>query len=285
MHRADKAAERKDFTAAHGKGEMVSALRQRRTRAPRIGYRVVFVVIRSCGPFTEPPIACSLLSTASAATSVRGAGNGIFRVQVPNVDCALANSAHTYVDTAMITHLVICCSVSLDRMTSSYIWYQGPRATQLSATTCLRSRHRRKPPIFPIFSRANWRPRVWRGGFVTRFLRVQICSVAYNRDMEKSISQLHSLPFWRRGARRNECAVRIREYSTKHYLVRYATLSAITPCSPTSISVTPVSPICGASRQNCRRKHWLPGVRSVRSTGLHVPLVLLKDVPWPNSTS
>ena len=69
------------------------------------------------------------------------------------------------------------------------------------------------------------------------------------------------------------------------YLVRYATLSAITPCSPTSISVTLVSPIRGASRQNCRRKHWLPGVRSVRSTGLHVPLVLLKDVPWPNSTS
>jgi hypothetical protein len=56
------------------------------------------------------------------------------------------------------------------------------------------------------------------------------------------------------------------------YLVRYATLSAITPCSPTSILVTPVSPIRGASRQNCRRKHWLPGVRSVRSTGLHVPL-------------
>jgi hypothetical protein len=63
------------------------------------------------------------------------------------------------------------------------------------------------------------------------------------------------------------------------------TLSAITPCSPTSISVTPLSPIRGASRQNCRCKHWLPGVGSVRSTGLHVPLALLKDVPWPNSTS
>jgi hypothetical protein len=49
MHRADKAAERKDFTAAHGKGEMVSALRQRRPRVPRIGYRIVFVVIRSRG--------------------------------------------------------------------------------------------------------------------------------------------------------------------------------------------------------------------------------------------
>jgi outer membrane autotransporter protein len=30
---------------------------------------------------------------------------------------------------------------------------------------------------------------------------------------------------------------------------------------------------------------WLPGVGSVRSIGLHVPLVLLKGVPWPNSTS
>ena len=100
---------------------MVSAWCKGAARAPRIGYRIVFVVIRSRGSVHRTADSVQLAVNGKCRNLVRGAGNGIFRVQVPNVDCALANSAHTYDDTAMITHRVICCSVSLDRMISSYI--------------------------------------------------------------------------------------------------------------------------------------------------------------------
>jgi hypothetical protein len=46
----------------------------------------------------------------------------------------------------------------------------------------------------------------------------------------------------------DHCKVRHNMSDAK--LRSYATVSAITPRSPTSIWVTPVSPICGASRQN-----------------------------------
>ena len=50
VHRGGEAAERIDFAAGHRDGEMIAAFRQRRARAPRIGRRIVFIVIGAGRP-------------------------------------------------------------------------------------------------------------------------------------------------------------------------------------------------------------------------------------------
>src|SRR5215472_2946285 len=77
-----------------------------------------------------------------------------------------------------------------------------------------------------------------------------------------------SLRLFLRRIETDQCKAKARRNMSDAKLRSYATRSAVMPCSPISISATPVSPIRGASRQNrsslcdpsfigpCRKKAW-----------------------------